>query len=138
VDLTDAIPLCALARFCDLASGTWKLTEDSADPKCRKLAIQTACNCPSGRLVVWDKKTKKPIEPKLAKSISLIEDPSAGVSGPIWVKGGVQLVSCDGTKYEIRNRMTLCRCGKSDNKPFCDGSHIDAGFNDGDKSLKRK
>jgi CDGSH-type Zn-finger protein len=25
--------------------------------------------------------------------------------------------------YESRNRITLCRCGKSENKPYCDGSH---------------
>ena len=31
--------------------------------------------------------------------------------------------SADGKTYEIRNRMTLCRCGRSDNKPFCNGSH---------------
>ncbi|MCJ7713336.1 CDGSH iron-sulfur domain-containing protein, partial [Candidatus Bathyarchaeota archaeon] len=58
------------------------------------------------------------------------------VSGPIWVKGGVIVESSDGTSYEVRNRQTLCRCGKSENKPFCDGTHIKAGFNDGDKSLK--
>ena len=98
--------------------------------------IQSSCNCPSGRLVVWDKDTNQPIEPKLEKSIGLIEDPQAGVSGPIWLKGGIQLVCSDGTNYEQRNRITLCRCGKSKNKPFCDGSHIDAGFNDGDENLK--
>jgi len=45
--------------------------------------------------------------------------------------------SSDGTVYESRNRATLCRCGKSLNKPYCDGTHIMAGFNDGDESLKR-
>ncbi|MFQ5597442.1 MAG: CDGSH iron-sulfur domain-containing protein [Nitrospiria bacterium] len=33
-----------------------------------------------------------------------------------------------GKTYEVRNRMTLCRCGASQNKPFCDGRHADVGF----------
>src|SRR5271157_105318 len=70
VDLTDAGALCSAGRFCHLAGSTWNLVEGSADPKSKKLAIQTACNCPSGRLVVWDKKTGKPIEPDLEKSLS--------------------------------------------------------------------
>ena len=126
--LTDAQELCASARFCDRAGGVWKLTKDSADTKSKGIAIEEACNCPSGRLVAWDKKTGKPIEPKLERSISLVEDPEEKVSGPIWVKGGIPLVSSDGTRYENRNRVTLCRCGRSDNKPFCDGSHIRTGF----------
>lgn len=136
VDLTDVNELCSLGRFCHKAEGTWEAVGNSGNSKSRKVAIETACNCPSGRLVVWDKKTKKPIEPKFDESIGLIQDPQAGVSGPIWLKGGVQLVSAEGEKYEKRNRVTLCRCGKSDNKPFCDGSHINCKFNDGDESLK--
>ncbi|MHB8164175.1 MAG: CDGSH iron-sulfur domain-containing protein [Methanoregula sp.] len=31
----------------------------------------------------------------------------------------------DGKPYTVRNRVTLCRCGKSGNKPFCDGSHVE-------------
>ena len=38
-------------------------------------------------------------------------------------------------RLKFRNRQTLCRCGKSQNKPVCDGSHIDEGFNDGDDAL---
>ncbi|MDD2891259.1 MAG: CDGSH iron-sulfur domain-containing protein [bacterium] len=136
IDLTDAQNLCSSARFCHLSGSTWTNVENSEDPEAKEIAIKTACNCPAGRLVVWDKKTGKPIELKVKPSISLLEDPQAKVSGPIWLKGGVELESADGTKYEIRNRMTLCRCGKSDNKPFCDGSHIDCKFNDGDESLK--
>ncbi len=126
--LTDAEELCALARFCDRAGGIWKLTKNSADTKSKAIAIEEACNCPSGRLVVWDKKTGKSIEPTLEQSIGLIEDPEEKVSGPIWLKGGIPLVSSDGTRYETRNRVTLCRCGGSDNKPFCDGTHIRIGF----------
>ena len=43
--------------------------------------------------------------------------------GPIWVRGGIPVASADGKTYEVRNRLTLCRCGRSANKPFCDGSH---------------
>lgn len=136
LDLTDAQELCSAGRFCHLAGGTWSNVEKSDNPKSKKIAMQTACNCPSGRLVVWDKKTGKPIEPKFKPSISLIEDTQAKVSGPIWLKGSIELESADGKKYETRNRCTVCRCGKSGNKPFCDGSHIDCEFNDGDESLK--
>lgn len=133
LDLADVPSLCASARFCHRAGGTWELTENSDDPKSKEIAIQEACDCPSGRLVALDKKTQKPIEPKFKQSISLVEDPQSGVSGPIFVKGGVSVVSADGHEYEIRNSVTLCRCGKSKNKPFCDGSHIPAGFSDKDK-----
>lgn len=38
----------------------------------------------------------------------------------------------DGRAYEVRNRMTLCRCGRSENKPFCNGAHAaDPKFRDG-------
>jgi len=133
--LTDVEAFCAIARFCDRRGGVWNLTDDSDDPESRKTAIQEACDCPAGRLVAWDKTTEKPIEPRFEPSISLIEDPEQNASGPIWVKGGVPIVSADGTQYEIRNRITLCRCGESENKPFCDGNHLSSGFNDGDESL---
>jgi len=136
LDLADAPTLCSGARFCHLSGGTWNNVKNSNNPKAKKIAIQTACNCPSGRLVVWDKKTGKAVEPKLDPAIALIEDPQAKVSGPIWLKGGISLESEDGRKYETRNRATLCRCGHSQNKPFCDGSHLDIHFNDGDESLK--
>jgi CDGSH-type Zn-finger protein len=131
VDLTDVKELCASARFCHRAGGTWKLVEESDDSKSKEIAIQESGNCPSGRLVVWDKKTGKPIEPEFQPSISLVEDPQKRVSGPIWLKGGVLIESSRGGKYEIRNRVTLCRCGSSENKPFCDGRHIDIEFDDG-------
>ena len=121
--LTDAQDFCASARFCHRAGGTWKLTEQSDNPEAKQKAIEEACDCPSGRLVAWEKDGKA-IEPKFEPSIGLVEDPQAGVRGPIWVRGGIPIESADGTIYEIRNRVTLCGCGKSANKPFCDGSHL--------------
>ena len=88
------------------------------------MAIQEACDCPSGRLVAWDQDGKA-IEPVFEPSIGLVEDTEAGKMGPIWVRGGIPIESADGAGYEIRNRVTLCRCGKSSNKPFCDSSHLE-------------
>jgi CDGSH-type Zn-finger protein len=136
INLLDVPELCSSARFCHLAGGTWTNVRNSNNPAAIKIAQQTAWNCPAGRLVVCNKKTGKAIEPKLAKEISLIEDTPAKVSGPIWLKGGIELESCYGLKYETRNRVTICRCGKSVNKPFCDGAHMRSKFNDGDESLK--
>lgn len=121
--LTDSEILCASARFCHRAGGIWNLIPQSGDPRAKGIAIKEAADCPSGRLVVWNKETRKPIEPEFEGSIGLIEDPQVGVSGPIWVRGGIPIESADGKIYEIRNRVTLCRCGKSSNKPFCDSSH---------------
>jgi CDGSH-type Zn-finger protein len=121
--LNDAENLCASARFCDRAGTIWNLIPQSDKTEIRKISIEEVSNCPSGRLVVWDKKTDKVIEPNFERSIGLVEDPTVGVSGPIWVRGGIPIESADDTTYEIRNRVTLCRCGKSSNKPFCDSSH---------------
>jgi CDGSH-type Zn-finger protein len=121
--LTDNQGLCVHARFCMRAGGIWNLVERK-DPEARKIAIEEACNCPSGRLVVSDNATGEVIEPDLEKSIVVIEYPPRGEHGPLWVRGGIPVVSSDGTRYRIRNRLTLCRCGRSGNKPFCDGSHI--------------
>ena len=130
MSLTDAEPLCAFARFCDPNGKVWNLVGETDDHTARRRFMAQTCDCPSGRLVAWDNETGKPIEPAYEPSIGLIEDPVQGCSGPIWLRGGVQLVAADGHEYEIRNRMTLCRCGASRNKPFCDGSHASIGFSD--------
>lgn len=70
--------------------------------------------------------------PLLPQDIGLVKDPYRDCSGPLWVRGEIDLESADGTKYEKRNRMTLCRCGRSENKPFCNGAHApEPTFKDG-------
>jgi len=135
--LTDNHDLCNHAGFCDRAGGISNLVLHSDDSQARKTAIEIAGNCNSGRLVVWDKETRKPIEPDFQPSIAVTEEPEKGVSGPLWVRGAIPIESADGYTYEARSRVTLCRCGKSSNKPFCDGTHIMTGFNDGDESIKK-
>jgi CDGSH-type Zn-finger protein len=46
-------------------------------------------------------------------------------NGPIRVEGDFELVDQQGNKFGLGGRTTisLCRCGHSENKPFCDGSH---------------
>ena len=121
--LTDVWPLCDHSRFCQRAGGIRDLIVKSDDFKARELAIEQGNNCPSGRLVVWDKKTGKALEPEFEPSIVMVHDPQKKCEGPIWVRGGIPIESFDGDLYEVRNRVTLCQCGKSENKPFCDGSH---------------
>jgi CDGSH-type Zn-finger protein len=130
VILTDAQPLCAFSRFCDYGDKIWNLVQEP-EKDAATLAIREGEHCVSGRLVVWDRDTKQPHEPKLDRSIGVVEDPAEHVSGGLWARGGVQLIGADGFRYEVRNRMALCRCGASENKPFCDGSHASIGFDDG-------
>jgi len=50
-------------------------------------------------------------------------------SGPYLVRGPVTLTDADGTPYTIEGEnFVLCRCGGSQTKPFCDGSHKTNGF----------
>ena len=121
--LKDAEILCASARFCHRGGDIWDIIHKTEEPAAKKNVIENANDCPSGRLVIIDKKTNQTIEPALEKSIGIIKDPSKGTDGPYWVRGGIPIYSADGNLYEIRNRMTICRCGKSTNKPFCDSSH---------------
>ena len=49
-------------------------------------------------------------------------------SGPLAVVGRVDVLGPDGELLEASDRVFLCRCGGSANKPFCDGTHKRAGF----------
>jgi CDGSH-type Zn-finger protein len=123
VTLADAQPLCAYARFCDVAGQVWNLVEQEGTDAA-ELTVREAGLCPSGRLVVRDQQSDADLEPEFAPSIGIVADPAEGLAGPIWVRGGITVTSSD----EVRNRVTLCRCGASANKPFCDASHASIGF----------
>jgi CDGSH-type Zn-finger protein len=129
LDLLDSKPLCASARFCLKGKGVWDLIKETEDEEKLKLLMEEVANCPSGRLVLRDKKGSM-LEKPLEKEISILEDNLKGVSSAIWVKGGIPIESSKGFFYEVRNRVTLCRCGKSSNKPFCDGTHVKIEFKD--------
>ena len=133
MSLTDVVPLCARAAFCQARGGAWSIVEQTDRAEARALLGHETGHCPSGRLVAWSGAPStggSPVEPDLPPSIGLVQDPGRGVSGPLWVRGRIPVESADGTPYEVRNRVTLCRCGHSRNKPFCDGSHVRVGFRD--------
>jgi CDGSH-type Zn-finger protein len=121
---------CAFARFCHRELGdVWNLTEQDGDPTNRQEAIIAASECPAGRLVEADNEGQ-PLEDQKFPEITVLQDPAKQVSGPLYVKGPVQVVGSEGVNYEVRNRQALCRCGNSQNKPFCDASHVEVGWKD--------
>ena len=130
ISLLDNEKYCSFARFCDAKGRVWNIVQEAQNQEEVELAIREAEHCPSGRLMIVDNETKTIYEPEFAPSISLLEDSGIKVSGPIWVKGGIKIISSSGETYEIRNRVTLCRCGQSRNKPFCDGTHASIRFQD--------
>ena len=48
--------------------------------------------------------------------------------GPYLVSGTVRLADPDGREIPHPDQMSLCRCGQSGNKPFCDGTHFTIDF----------
>lgn len=78
--------------------------------------------CPSGALSYFmnaeDNQEKETLETK----IEILEN------GPLLVYGTLKVTDKDGN-IETKNKTTaFCRCGESNNKPYCDGSHIKADF----------
>lgn len=129
ISLTDDEKFCAFARFCDAGQRIWNEVQLEGE-KAKQLTLQMAHHCPGGRLIIWDNATQKPIETYEEPSVSLIEDVINRCSGPILLRGGFPVKSSNGEFYEVRNRQTLCRCGQSSNKPFCDGTHASMKFQD--------
>lgn len=115
--------LCEHAGFCaNRASNVWKLAPKAGETAIRSQVIGMVERCPSGRLTY--EVDGRAVEPDLARSIGVVDD------GPLFVTGGIETERPDGQPFETRNRMTLCRCGQSANKPLCDGSHSKVGFSD--------
>ncbi|MDR1018140.1 MAG: CDGSH iron-sulfur domain-containing protein [Lachnospiraceae bacterium] len=122
---------CAFARFCHSELGDiWTATENDVDEDSKAAAIKMASECVAGRLTMIDKDGNV-LEEELEPEIWILEDPERGVSAGIAVRGPIVIEAADGTEYEVRNRVALCRCGGSRNKPFCDAMHVTIAFNDG-------
>ncbi|MGI9606926.1 MAG: CDGSH iron-sulfur domain-containing protein [Acidimicrobiales bacterium] len=121
MEVFDDRPICVHAGFCgNKVTNVWKMADQTGDSRIRAEAMAMIERCPSGALTyAVDGET---IEPDLPTEVAVIPD------GPLWVSGGVEVTRSDGTALEVRNRVTLCRCGQSASKPLCDGSHKEVGF----------
>ena len=122
VTMTDDESLCAGYAYCDRHGGVWREIAATSDPEVRDRLEQQIANCPSGRLQFVIAGETAPQEREYPPTIATIPN------GPLWVLGGVPVETIDGFTYEVRNRQLLCRCGASENKPFCDGTHNKIGF----------
>jgi CDGSH-type Zn-finger protein len=63
-------------------------------------------------------------------------------NGPYRVEapeGSVELVDAEGNRYDLTGKLafSLCRCGASVNKPFCDGTHSKMGFQAAEAAVKK-
>jgi CDGSH-type Zn-finger protein len=127
ITIHDNRGICAHAGFCtDNLPTVWRLEQEPwIDPQAAGSEEIAAVvrQCPSGAL---------------SYSIGGVEHrdrqgaPAILVSrnGPYHVTGGIELVDAPWGKGASREHYTLCRCGQSKNKPFCDGSHWSTDFSD--------
>ncbi len=121
IDVHDDRGICVHAGFCgNQVSNVWKMSAKTDDTVVRGQVMAMIERCPSGALTY--EVAGSEIEPDLPTEIAVIPD------GPLWLSGGLPVERSDGQPVEVRNRVTLCRCGHSASKPLCDGSHKEAGF----------
>jgi CDGSH-type Zn-finger protein len=120
--------LCMHAAFC--VGSTKQLDEwlpDTGDTDRRAHVMGMIEHCPSGSYTYAIAPDDEANEPDLPQGISVIEEEHRLASG-LWVTGEVPIQRADGLPWEDRNRVMLCRCGQSGNKPLCDGTHRSIGF----------
>ncbi len=120
--------LCMLSGYCEFSDvGLARMVASTEDTKMRALVMAMIERCPAGALTYRIEADGPDIEPDLPQQIAITtEITSFGpIDGPLWVTGGIEIVRSDGQPFETRNRVTLCNCGHSYNKPLCDGRHRD-------------
>jgi hypothetical protein len=102
-----------------------RFVQQSEDTNFRSQAIAMVERCPSGSLVYGLQGEDCDIEPDYPVGIAFTTDilSEGPVLGAYWVTGYIPIRRSDGKLLEIRNRVTLCSCGRSKKKPLCDAAH---------------
>ncbi|WP_299119557.1 (4Fe-4S)-binding protein [uncultured Winogradskyella sp.] len=84
--------------------------------------IETVKKCPSGALSYYMNNEDDQTSESLETKVEVLEN------GPLLVYGTLKVTHKDGNE-ETKNRTTaFCRCGASQNKPYCDGAHVKEDF----------
>jgi len=127
ITIHDNRGICSHAGHCtDNLSSVFKLREEpwiDPDGASAKDIINTIRKCPSGALsytvdnIEHRDQDREPI-------ITVTKD------GPLEISGGIELVDQPLGNGASTEHYTLCRCGASKNKPFCDGTHWRIEFKD--------
>lgn len=122
ITIKDDRGICSHAGFCaNRITNVWKAAKlIDEDEDLRAQVTRMIEKCPSGALTY--EVDGRPVEPDLPVQIAVETD------GPYRVTGGIPVRRSDGEGFEVRNRLSLCRCGQSKNKPLCDGTHKEVGF----------
>ena len=127
ITVYDNRSICAHAGICtDGLPTVFRNREGSfVEPDGASVAeiIDIVNQCPSGALsyIIDDES-----ETRLINEASIFISPN----GPYVLKGKVVLLDMEKGKGASESYCSLCRCGASKNKPFCDGSHWDINFSD--------
>jgi CDGSH-type Zn-finger protein len=127
ITIHDNRGICSHAGFCTdglksvfrMGKEPWIDPDGAADEE----IIATIRKCPSGALS-YSIEGVEQRDPERPPAVTVTDH------GPYAVTGGVELVEVPFGEGASRGHYTLCRCGASKNKPFCDGSHWHAGFRD--------
>lgn len=102
----------------DTSRRPWIMLEDATTAD----VVRTIETCPSGALLYR----------RLDGGQDEVPDHPTTVvpwpNGPYYVRGELEIRDRHGELFEAGPRATLCRCGKSENQPFCDNSHRSSGF----------
>lgn len=81
--------------------------------------VKQVKECPSGALSFYYNDASEN-EPETAPAVAQF---TLKPNGPILFHGKCEITDADGNKTERENVTAFCRCGASENKPFCDGAH---------------
>jgi len=128
---TDEIVVEWEARLCYHSHNCVRALPQVFDPEARPWvqpehasadAVEAAvARCPSGAL-----RARRGGAPEPARDRAL--ELRASANGPLLLRGGVRVLDADGNVLYEGEKAALCRCGGSQNKPFCDGTHKTIGF----------